>query len=186
VPLKVKPGVSFRGVTPQLALGIQIVVGCYQRMNYDCIITSLSDSKHGARSLHNRPDTNDRDGIKCDAADFRINHVRREAWKRLANAISTSLGEEFDVVLENDHIHVEYDPDWRKPNATTVADAGSVGSGVRDAGGASGRDPGAERGRDVPGGVGAGERRVLADGGASADSDTDSDPGAHTNPRADA
>ena len=67
-------------------------------------ITSANDSRHGDYSLH----------YKDRAFDIRIYnitgqvHYEAELWvERLALA----LGDEYDVVKEKDHIHVEFDPE---------------------------------------------------------------------------
>ena len=69
-------------------------------------ITSAADGSHMSGSLHfvNR------------AYDIRINNIvgfadfpkAAEVW---AERIQASLGDDYDVVLEEDHIHVEYDPE---------------------------------------------------------------------------
>ena len=66
-------------------------------------ITSANDSKHGELSLH----------YKNRAFDIRIYnitgkvHFEAELW---AARLALALGEEYDVVKEKDHIHIEWDP----------------------------------------------------------------------------
>lgn len=68
---------------------------------YDCVLTSGIEGKHGWSSEH----------FKGDAADFRIRHLPdRETAVDITQRISEALGDDFDVVLEDSHIHVEYDP----------------------------------------------------------------------------
>jgi hypothetical protein len=65
---------------------------------YEMTITSAKDGKHMVGSLHytgNAIDIRTRDMIF-------LSKVKRQ--------ITFDLGIDFDVVLENDHIHIEYDP----------------------------------------------------------------------------
>jgi hypothetical protein len=67
-------------------------------------ITSANDSEHMEGSLHydNR------------AFDIRIRniigHVKNEA-RLWAERMQVELGDGYDVLLESDHIHIEYDPE---------------------------------------------------------------------------
>ncbi len=67
----------------------------------ETVITSGNDGKHMRNSLHyfNR------------AVDLRTYFFRSEEEKRLvAKRVAEIAGPAFDVVLESDHLHVEYDP----------------------------------------------------------------------------
>jgi len=62
----------------------------------ELIITSTFEGNHGEGSLH-----------YCnDAVDIRRPRKPDAVIKELKRA----LGEDFDVILENNHIHIEYDP----------------------------------------------------------------------------
>ena len=72
----------------------------YKDLGKECVITSLMDGKHMDTSKH----------YVGDAADLRI-WFFNNAEKRIAvKQLKKELGVDFDVVLEKDHIHVEYDP----------------------------------------------------------------------------
>ncbi len=45
------------------------------------------------------------------AVDFRIRHIPKQRRPALAEAVSEALGDDYDVVLELTHLHVEWDPD---------------------------------------------------------------------------
>ena len=68
-------------------------------------ITSANDSKHMEGSLH----------YTNQAFDIRIKNIiggmefplAARAW---AERMQVALGDDYDVLLESDHIHVEYDP----------------------------------------------------------------------------
>ena len=94
----IKSGVDLRGLTPQMAIAYTIACRCYGQ--YDCVITSASDGKHGPNSLH----------YKGQALDLRTRHLNGQGLQAVYHKLKESLGEQFDVVLESDHIHVEWDP----------------------------------------------------------------------------
>ena len=66
----------------------------------DLWVTSVDDSVHGKGSLHP-------DGFALDIRTRDLSDLDKDLAVRKIKEI---LGEEFDVVLESDHIHIEYDP----------------------------------------------------------------------------
>ena len=97
----IKPGVDLRGVVPQMAIAYCIALYLYQeKFGVPCVITSGSDGKHGPNSLH----------YKGKALDFRTNNLRGPQVHPIYLALKEALGAQFDVVLEADHIHCEFDP----------------------------------------------------------------------------
>lgn len=102
--MKLKAGVIIKGIQPELVLGLMIADSIYQKYGHELTVTSVMDSKHGANSLH----------YKGLAADLRITNVIESkhypnGLEGLVRELETSLVG-FDVVLEKDHIHIEYDP----------------------------------------------------------------------------
>lgn len=97
---KLKKGVDVLGLSPAMALGCLVVAGVYEELNLDCVITSCCDGKHGHHSHH----------YKGMAIDFRTRHVPEWQLPKLVRLLKESLEEQFQVVLEKDHIHIEYDP----------------------------------------------------------------------------
>lgn len=98
--LQIKPGVRVRGLSPEIMLAITIAQASYERCGEESMtITSLTDGKHSDRSLH-----------YCgDAVDLRL-PLDPDVIPVLVNFLKVRLGESYDVVLEKDHIHVEFDP----------------------------------------------------------------------------
>lgn len=94
----IKNGVDLRGLSPQMAIAYTIATKCYGQ--YDCVITSASDGKHGPNSLH----------YKGCALDLRTRHLNGQQLQAIYAELKESLGDQFDVVLEADHIHLEYQP----------------------------------------------------------------------------
>jgi hypothetical protein len=99
--LSYKTGVTGE-LMPPLAFAlasVQVVYGWFGLK--DLVVTSLRDGEHMKGSLHAR-------GY---AADLRTSNVELRKHPALAAAIKAQLGPAFDVALEPDHIHVEFDPE---------------------------------------------------------------------------
>jgi hypothetical protein len=97
----IKAGVDLRGLQPQMSVAYTIAaIVFWEKAGESCWITSASDSKHGPNSLH----------YKGKALDLRTKHLRPEQVHPVYVALKDALGQQFDVVLESDHIHVEFDP----------------------------------------------------------------------------
>lgn len=67
---------------------------------FDIVITSGTDSKHMPGSRH----------YSGDALDLRRSNIPPKWLDRYLTQLRGRLGSDYDVVLEHDHIHVEYDP----------------------------------------------------------------------------
>lgn len=98
--MQIKDKVLLDKLTPQIVLGAIIVRQAYADHGHSCVITSGSDGEHKVGSLH----------YEGKALDFRTRTVPAGALDSLVAAIRLRLGDNYDVVLEKDHIHVEYDP----------------------------------------------------------------------------
>lgn len=94
----IKPGVRVRGLSNEILLAIMIADSVYRETENSMTITSLTDGKHSTGSRH----------YTGDAVDLRLPMptVRQQVMTQLQKA----LGSDYDVVLESDHIHIEYDP----------------------------------------------------------------------------
>lgn len=98
----IKPGVDLSDLSQEMFQGMGIVASVYFSMGYNCTVTSGRDGTHMPTSKHY-----DRPG---NALDFRTRDVIAKDRQQLANAVKAAIGKSFDVVLEGDHLHVEYDP----------------------------------------------------------------------------
>jgi hypothetical protein len=96
-----KSGVKLNGIQPEMVAALPVIASCYHHMGYDCIFTSVCDGVHSTRSLHYA-------GL---AVDCRTRHMTAGTVPDVAKLISERLGSDFDVVIESDHVHVEFDPD---------------------------------------------------------------------------
>ncbi|WP_373031665.1 hypothetical protein [Sulfurovum sp.] len=97
--LKFKEGVSILGASNQVSLGITCAHSVYLWFGEICTVTSVVDGKHGKHSHHK----------KGCAFDLRTRGVNVPE-NTLVEMLQDSLGDEWQVILEVDHIHVEYDP----------------------------------------------------------------------------
>lgn len=106
----IKAGVDLRGLTPQMAVAYTIASLVYRdKAGISCVITSGSDGKHGPNSLH----------YHGKALDLRTNNLRGPLVHPVYLALKEALGAQYDVVLEADHIHCEFDP--KEPDKDTEA-----------------------------------------------------------------
>jgi hypothetical protein len=92
----VKAGVS---LPPVLQLAV-VVAEVYAEFGMQCVITSGTDGKHGPKSLH----------YVGRALDFRTRHLAAGVANQIASRCRERLGDGFDIVVEGDHIHGEFDP----------------------------------------------------------------------------
>lgn len=117
---KIKAGVSLRGLAPEMLIADAVVAAVYQELGADeLVITSVGDGTHGDHSLHTR------DPLRILAIDYRRWTLRRlgaadmdprvvatiDDAPEAARLIQHRLRDQFDVVLEDTHLHVEFDPD---------------------------------------------------------------------------
>ena len=73
---------------------IAVVVWAIERE--ELVITSTYEGNHSERSLH--------------YADLAVDIRKYKRATRLTLELREKLGRDYDVVLESDHIHIEYDP----------------------------------------------------------------------------
>lgn len=97
-----KKGVKINGVKPEIVLGSMVVDAVLQKYGLsgiEVVITSVVDGKHKKHSKHKIG----------HAIDVRI--WAKVMWKDICDDLVKSLTDEFDVILESDHIHIEFDPE---------------------------------------------------------------------------
>ena len=97
--ITIKAGVKAGGIQPELLLAIMVIHGIYLRNSCPCTITSLMEGVHSTNSLH----------YKGRAVDIRTRDVSKPLLDAMVKEIKIGLGDEYDVVLEGDHLHVEWD-----------------------------------------------------------------------------
>ena len=98
--IELKTGVRLDNLFPQMLVALAVVQDVFAESGYEITITSGSEGQHSRTSLH----------YLGAALDFRTRDINVEDRGALARSIRIALGENFDVVLENTHLHVEYQP----------------------------------------------------------------------------
>lgn len=113
--LRIKPGVRLHGVKSEVMITAPIISDIMSAHGLDCTITSGIEGAHKRLSRH-------REG---DALDYRTRHIpggclgeqakkiHAEICDALGVTISSAgvrVGGEYDVILEHNHIHVEWQP----------------------------------------------------------------------------
>lgn len=104
--MKIKTGVTVKGLQAEALFAMLIVEKVYADMGFDHVITSITDGNHMEGSLHYS-------GFAFDNrtwADEKGTQLSDKDRYNLAAALRKALGPEFDVVPESTHIHVEFDP----------------------------------------------------------------------------
>lgn len=98
--LRIKRGVRLEGLQPQMTVALQVAEGLYRKYGEDCVVTSGTDGRHSVGSLHH-----------CGrAVDLRNRTIPAAKRGQLVADLQDALGPEYDVLGEDDHVHVEYDP----------------------------------------------------------------------------
>lgn len=100
--LKAEPkGARIRGLRPEILLAAVIADGVWRDVGLDlCVITSGVDGRHSPQSLH----------YAGAAIDLRTRDLAPQQIEDIARTLRGRLGVDFDVVVESDHLHVEYQP----------------------------------------------------------------------------
>ncbi len=100
--LRLKPDAKARVLSPQCLLAMVVAEGIWRDADFgDCTITSISDGQHSRKSKH----------WLGNAFDVRTRELPEAASiDGVAYLLRQALPEDYDVVVESDHIHVEYDP----------------------------------------------------------------------------
>lgn len=100
--LKFKKGVRVLGIRPEACIIIQAAVPIYSHYGYECIVTSVVDGQHSHKSLHY---------MGC-SVDFRTRHMDPDDIPSVVASLEEALpSEDYDVVQESTHIHVEFQPE---------------------------------------------------------------------------
>ena len=98
--MMLKEGVRVLGIRPELTLAMMICEQVLSSHNKELVITSCIDGKHSIGSLH----------YAGAAFDVRIWYMNEDEQDTIVADLQEALGDDFDVVLESTHIHVEFQP----------------------------------------------------------------------------
>lgn len=99
--LFLKPGVRITGMRPEILLAAVVAERVFEKAGFECTITSCMEGQHMIGSLH----------AKGAAIDLRTRHIPQAAeLRQIVDRIKACLGAQYDVVVESDHLHIEFDP----------------------------------------------------------------------------
>lgn len=96
--MRIKHDVDLRGIQPQAVIAAVVAEALYTKVGAAVVITSGVEGAHMEGSLH----------YKGLAIDIRLPFLGTGAKMRLD--LMDALGPQYDVVLEKDHIHIEFQP----------------------------------------------------------------------------
>jgi hypothetical protein len=90
-------------VNPAFEKALPVLKTAWAILGLDCVVTSGRDGEHSKNSAH----------YSGNALDLRIWDISKHMplvtfGKNLANALKINCGDGFYVVIEGDHIHLEY------------------------------------------------------------------------------
>ena len=96
-----KMGVSVYDLRDEMRRALNKIEDCYNVEGLEAVITSTTGGVHMPSSLH----------YVGRAVDVR--KPPETKLDRIVRCLRDKLGKNFDVVVEHDHIHIEYDPKRR-------------------------------------------------------------------------
>lgn len=99
--MRFKKSVRVRGASTEILLAVMAADVVWRNHGQRLVVTSLTDGDHSEGSRHH-----------CgDGVDLRTRYFAdQEEIERVAQELRESLTDDYDVVVEATHIHVEYDP----------------------------------------------------------------------------
>ena len=98
--LFLKPGVRITGMRPEILFAAVVAERVYAEAGPDLTVTACVDGKHMAGSFQ----------YSGAAIDLRTRDLAPDEVQKLTARTKSCLGDDFDVLLEVDHIHIEFQP----------------------------------------------------------------------------
>ena len=98
--MRIKKGVKLFGLRPEMVVGLMVCDSVYKEFGKELVVTSLTDSKHSAKSAH----------YNGCGADLRTHYFTEDELRRVHSKLESELGGDFVVLLESDHFHISYKP----------------------------------------------------------------------------
>lgn len=100
-----KEGVDLTTLQPEAQSGVETAQTVFAEFGLEALVTSTGpEDRKSVKSV---------EGSKHEtgqAFDLRISSIPKSKLKEVVAALAASLGDDYDVALEKDHIHVEFDP----------------------------------------------------------------------------
>ena len=98
--MRLKQGSKWGRISPEIILAVMVARDVFGDYGYELVLTEGTGGGHMEGSLH----------YFGQAVDIRTRHVIEDKWRPMVNDIRSRLTTDYDVVLEPDHLHIEYDP----------------------------------------------------------------------------
>ena len=98
--LRFKSGVSVFGLQPEILWALDRCVDVWMFSGKDVTVTSARGGKHSTKSKH----------YSGMAVDLRTRDLTEEERNQILYSLPSTLGGNYDFILESDHFHLEYDP----------------------------------------------------------------------------
>ena len=96
-----KMGVDVAFLNREIRRALKVIDRAYiEQTGYEAVLTSTFDGSHSPSSLH----------YSNDAVDVRIHGLSTFDKDNIKQKLTARLGNDYDVVLEATHFHIEYDP----------------------------------------------------------------------------
>ena len=95
--MKLKAGVRVLGLRPEMVLALLVLDSVFKAWGSEFVVTSAVEGEHMRASLH----------YTGSAVDVRL---PTNAVNEIIAEAARALGEDFDVILETNHIHIEFQP----------------------------------------------------------------------------
>lgn len=93
----IKAGVDISRLKREIRRALPVLEALHYENGTRFVVTSTYEGNHGAGSLHYCDDAFDSERVKEGAREFQ-------------SKVKERLSKDYDVVLEGDHLHIEYDP----------------------------------------------------------------------------
>jgi len=97
---RIKAGVDIGELRAVMVVGLMVAQEAFGAVGKELVVTSGDDSKHSKNSLH----------YQNKALDLRTRHLAPGEGESIVAQMQDNLGNDWDIILEDDHIHMEYDP----------------------------------------------------------------------------
>ena len=95
--MRIKKNSKWKGLKPEILLAVMIAQSVYDK--YELILTEGTGGSHMEGSLHYQ-------GL---AVDIRTRHIPIDELQAIVDDIRDRLTDDFDIVLHDTHLHIEFD-----------------------------------------------------------------------------
>ena len=99
--MQIKHDVKLAGIHPEIVIAAMVVNEMCREYGVEFVITCAKEGTHRKGSKH----------FVGQAIDVRTRDMALHNRKAFATSIAKAVGPEFDVVLEGNHLHIEFDPE---------------------------------------------------------------------------